>query len=155
MNEYFEFQEFGEESFLMIIDGWKGKIERVEQGDQRWGLFYAEKAWKEFYCSFLSFFCDLCLQIPPKMWHEIMITVINILYKQFVSPSSVICTAFVNMTEYIFTSGNTPTENFNVESNGAESSMYTVVLCWVSLNALISRLYELLDRYWAPHQQQK
>ncbi|XP_076449925.1 uncharacterized protein LOC143286185 isoform X2 [Babylonia areolata] len=36
-------QEFSEEDYNYIIDGWKAKIERVGEGDQRWGLFYAEK----------------------------------------------------------------------------------------------------------------
>ena len=37
-------QEFDEEGYKYIVDGWKVKLGRVEQGDQRWGLFYAEKA---------------------------------------------------------------------------------------------------------------
>jgi len=35
--------EFGEENYNRIIDGWTEKIGRVKKGDQRWGLFYAEK----------------------------------------------------------------------------------------------------------------
>jgi len=35
--------EFGEDNFQRIIDGWSEKIGRVKKGDQRWGLFYAEK----------------------------------------------------------------------------------------------------------------
>ncbi|XP_067877545.1 phosphoethanolamine methyltransferase isoform X2 [Heterodontus francisci] len=37
-------QEFSEEDYHYIVDGWKEKMCRSERGDQRWGLFYAEKA---------------------------------------------------------------------------------------------------------------
>lgn len=37
------FQEFSEEDYNYIINGWKDKVQRVGQGDQRWGLFMAEK----------------------------------------------------------------------------------------------------------------
>ena len=36
-------QEFDEAGYKYIVDGWKEKVDRVELGDQRWGLFYAEK----------------------------------------------------------------------------------------------------------------
>lgn len=36
-------QEFDEAGYKYIVDGWKEKLGRVEMGDQRWGLFYAEK----------------------------------------------------------------------------------------------------------------
>ncbi|XP_059147708.1 uncharacterized protein LOC131935364 [Physella acuta] len=35
--------EFDEEGYRSIVDGWKEKQDRVRLGDQRWGLFYAEK----------------------------------------------------------------------------------------------------------------
>ncbi|XP_059144451.1 uncharacterized protein LOC131931640 [Physella acuta] len=35
--------EFNEDGYKYIVDGWKEKLGRVELGDQRWGLFYAEK----------------------------------------------------------------------------------------------------------------
>ncbi|XP_075425983.1 uncharacterized protein LOC142465681 isoform X2 [Ascaphus truei] len=39
-----EFQEsFSEEDYNYIIDGWNEKLHRCSLGDQRWGLFYAEK----------------------------------------------------------------------------------------------------------------
>jgi phosphoethanolamine N-methyltransferase len=37
-------QEFSEEDYLAIVNGWQDKLQRVAQGDQKWGLFYAEKA---------------------------------------------------------------------------------------------------------------
>ncbi|XP_078689244.1 uncharacterized protein LOC144920768 isoform X1 [Branchiostoma floridae x Branchiostoma belcheri] len=37
-------KEFSEEDFRYIVDGWKEKLHRSELGDQKWGLFYAEKA---------------------------------------------------------------------------------------------------------------
>lgn len=43
---YFSFillQSFSEEDYNYIIDGWKEKLNRCSLGDQRWGLFYAEK----------------------------------------------------------------------------------------------------------------
>ncbi|DAZ96530.1 TPA: hypothetical protein N0F65_011207 [Lagenidium giganteum] len=33
-----------EEDFSAIVDGWKSKLVRVADGDQKWGLFYARKA---------------------------------------------------------------------------------------------------------------
>jgi len=36
-------KEFDEAGYKYIVDGWKEKVDRVELGDQRWGLFYAEK----------------------------------------------------------------------------------------------------------------
>ncbi|KAM9301526.1 uncharacterized protein PAF06_014724 [Gastrophryne carolinensis] len=36
-------QAFSEEDFNYIIDGWNEKLHRCSLGDQRWGLFYAEK----------------------------------------------------------------------------------------------------------------
>ncbi|XP_041038019.1 phosphoethanolamine methyltransferase, partial [Carcharodon carcharias] len=36
-------QEFSEDDYHYIVDGWKEKMSRSELGDQRWGLFYAEK----------------------------------------------------------------------------------------------------------------
>ncbi|XP_053304363.1 uncharacterized protein LOC128466925 [Spea bombifrons] len=36
-------QGFSEEDYNYIIDGWKEKLHRCSLGDQRWGLFYAEK----------------------------------------------------------------------------------------------------------------
>ena len=36
-------QEFSESDYDAIVDGWKDKQVRCGQGDQRWGLFYAEK----------------------------------------------------------------------------------------------------------------
>merc|ERR1712004_118461 len=35
--------EFSQADYDAIVDGWKEKLVRVGQGDQRWGLFYAEK----------------------------------------------------------------------------------------------------------------
>ncbi|XP_005096334.1 phosphoethanolamine N-methyltransferase 3 isoform X2 [Aplysia californica] len=37
-------KEFDEDGYRYIVDGWKEKLGRVEIGDQRWGLFYAEKS---------------------------------------------------------------------------------------------------------------
>nr|XP_015802184.2 phosphoethanolamine methyltransferase [Nothobranchius furzeri] len=34
-------QEFSEEDYFAIVDGWKEKLERSKTGDQRWGLFHA------------------------------------------------------------------------------------------------------------------
>ncbi|CAL1532532.1 unnamed protein product [Lymnaea stagnalis] len=39
-------QEFDETGYKIIVDGWKEKQGRVDLGDQRWGLFYAEKPTK-------------------------------------------------------------------------------------------------------------
>ncbi|XP_077312409.1 uncharacterized protein LOC143933399 [Lithobates pipiens] len=36
-------ESFSEEDYNYIIDGWKEKLNRCSLGDQRWGLFYAEK----------------------------------------------------------------------------------------------------------------
>ncbi|KAM4721574.1 uncharacterized protein WCC33_007861 isoform 2-T2 [Rhinophrynus dorsalis] len=36
-------ENFSEEDYKYIIDGWKEKLHRCNLGDQRWGLFYAEK----------------------------------------------------------------------------------------------------------------
>ncbi|PVD21271.1 hypothetical protein C0Q70_19442 [Pomacea canaliculata] len=36
-------KEFSEEDYNYIINGWKDKVQRAGQGDQRWGLFMAEK----------------------------------------------------------------------------------------------------------------
>lgn len=35
--------DFDEDGYNKIVIGWKEKLGRVEMGDQRWGLFYAEK----------------------------------------------------------------------------------------------------------------
>ncbi|KAJ8406010.1 hypothetical protein AAFF_G00308980 [Aldrovandia affinis] len=39
--EYIE--EFSEEDYNAIVTGWKEKLQRCDKGDQRWGLFYAER----------------------------------------------------------------------------------------------------------------
>ncbi|KAJ8302833.1 hypothetical protein KUTeg_019229 [Tegillarca granosa] len=36
-------QEFSQEDYDYIVNGWKDKIVRTGEGDQRWGCFYAEK----------------------------------------------------------------------------------------------------------------
>ncbi|XP_036403617.1 phosphoethanolamine methyltransferase [Megalops cyprinoides] len=36
-------EEFSEEDYSAIINGWREKLQRCEKGDQRWGLFYAER----------------------------------------------------------------------------------------------------------------
>lgn len=36
-------QEFSEEDYLAIINGWRDKQQRSKSGDQRWGLFYAKR----------------------------------------------------------------------------------------------------------------
>ncbi|CAG5990451.1 unnamed protein product [Menidia menidia] len=36
-------QEFSEEDYLAIVNGWKEKLERSNSGDQRWGLFHATR----------------------------------------------------------------------------------------------------------------
>nr|KAG5713033.1 hypothetical protein BaRGS_021827 [Batillaria attramentaria] len=43
IDEVYAFQEFCEEDYNYIVNGWKDKLVRVGEGDQRWGLFYAEK----------------------------------------------------------------------------------------------------------------
>ncbi|PWA89979.1 phosphoethanolamine N-methyltransferase [Artemisia annua] len=43
-NEKEEFiRDFTEEDYNDIVGGWKAKLVRVGSGEQRWGLFYAEK----------------------------------------------------------------------------------------------------------------
>merc|ERR1712150_112329 len=37
-------REFDEAGYKYIVEGWQEKLGRVESGDQRWGLFYAEKS---------------------------------------------------------------------------------------------------------------
>ncbi len=34
-------KDFGEEDYGALADGWREKLARVEQGEQRWGLFMA------------------------------------------------------------------------------------------------------------------
>nr|XP_033477076.1 phosphoethanolamine methyltransferase isoform X1 [Epinephelus lanceolatus] len=36
-------QEFSEEDYFAIVNGWREKLERSNSGDQRWGLFYASR----------------------------------------------------------------------------------------------------------------
>uniref|UniRef100_A0A672IYR3 phosphoethanolamine N-methyltransferase n=1 Tax=Salarias fasciatus TaxID=181472 RepID=A0A672IYR3_SALFA len=36
-------QEFSEEDYFAIVNGWKEKLERSNSGDQRWGLFHATR----------------------------------------------------------------------------------------------------------------
>ncbi|XP_019944292.2 phosphoethanolamine methyltransferase isoform X1 [Paralichthys olivaceus] len=36
-------EEFSEEDYFAIVNGWREKLERSNSGDQRWGLFYATK----------------------------------------------------------------------------------------------------------------
>ncbi|CAN9515035.1 unnamed protein product [Ophioblennius macclurei] len=36
-------EEFSDEDYLAIVNGWKEKLERSNSGDQRWGLFHATK----------------------------------------------------------------------------------------------------------------
>ncbi|RXN28364.1 phosphoethanolamine N-methyltransferase 3-like isoform X2 [Labeo rohita] len=36
-------QEFSQEAYDAIVNGWTEKLQRCETGDQRWGLFYATK----------------------------------------------------------------------------------------------------------------
>ncbi|XP_071773432.1 phosphoethanolamine methyltransferase [Centroberyx gerrardi] len=36
-------QEFSEEDYLAIVNGWSDKLQRCNTGDQRWGLFYATR----------------------------------------------------------------------------------------------------------------
>ncbi|MED6267687.1 hypothetical protein CHARACLAT_014717 [Characodon lateralis] len=36
-------QEFSEEDFFAIVNGWREKLERSRSGDQRWGLFHATR----------------------------------------------------------------------------------------------------------------
>lgn len=40
-------QEFSEEDYLAIVNGWREKLGRSNSGDQRWGLFYATRDWIE------------------------------------------------------------------------------------------------------------
>lgn len=36
--------DFSESDYFAIVNGWREKLDRVSQGEQRWGLFIAEKA---------------------------------------------------------------------------------------------------------------
>ncbi|XP_026213181.1 phosphoethanolamine methyltransferase isoform X1 [Anabas testudineus] len=36
-------EEFSEEDYFAIVNGWREKLERSQSGDQRWGLFHATK----------------------------------------------------------------------------------------------------------------
>ncbi|XP_069036450.1 phosphoethanolamine methyltransferase isoform X2 [Lepisosteus oculatus] len=36
-------EEFSEDDYNAIVTGWRDKLQRCEMGDQRWGLFYAER----------------------------------------------------------------------------------------------------------------
>jgi len=36
-------KEFSEADYAAIVDGWNDKLHRIGLGDQKWGLFYAEK----------------------------------------------------------------------------------------------------------------
>ncbi|XP_030622652.1 phosphoethanolamine methyltransferase [Chanos chanos] len=36
-------QEFSQEDYDAIVNGWREKLQRCETGDQRWGLFYATR----------------------------------------------------------------------------------------------------------------
>lgn len=36
-------EEFSEEDYFAIVNGWKEKLERSNSGDQRWGLFHATR----------------------------------------------------------------------------------------------------------------
>lgn len=36
-------RDFSEEDYASIIDGWKAKLKRTSQGEQKWGLFLARK----------------------------------------------------------------------------------------------------------------
>ncbi|XP_034399256.1 phosphoethanolamine methyltransferase isoform X4 [Cyclopterus lumpus] len=36
-------QEFSEEDYFAIVNGWRDKLKRSNSGDQRWGLFYATR----------------------------------------------------------------------------------------------------------------
>ena len=40
---FYLWQGFSEEDFRYLIDGWTNKLKRTQAGDQKWGLFYAEK----------------------------------------------------------------------------------------------------------------
>lgn len=42
-NHKYFFQEFSREDYDDIVGGWKDKLVRTAAGDQRWGVFYAEK----------------------------------------------------------------------------------------------------------------
>jgi phosphoethanolamine N-methyltransferase len=35
--------EFGQKDFDYLVSGWKAKMVRCGEGNQRWGLFYCEK----------------------------------------------------------------------------------------------------------------
>uniref|UniRef100_A0A8K9XBN2 phosphoethanolamine N-methyltransferase n=1 Tax=Oncorhynchus mykiss TaxID=8022 RepID=A0A8K9XBN2_ONCMY len=36
-------EEFSEEDYLAIVNGWRDKLKRCDTGDQRWGLFHATR----------------------------------------------------------------------------------------------------------------
>lgn len=36
-------QEFSEEDYSAIVNGWREKLDRSKSGDQRWGLFHATR----------------------------------------------------------------------------------------------------------------
>ncbi|XP_018590166.2 phosphoethanolamine methyltransferase [Scleropages formosus] len=36
-------EEFSEEEYNAVVTGWREKLQRCEKGEQRWGLFYAER----------------------------------------------------------------------------------------------------------------
>lgn len=36
-------QEFSQEDYDAIVNGWTEKLQRCEAGDQRWGLFFATR----------------------------------------------------------------------------------------------------------------
>lgn len=40
------FKTFSSEDYDAIVQGWNDKLRRCDKGDQKWGLFYAEKIWK-------------------------------------------------------------------------------------------------------------
>ena len=40
---HFVFKDFSEDDFKYLIDGWTNKLIRTKAGDQKWGLFLAEK----------------------------------------------------------------------------------------------------------------
>lgn len=42
-NHNYFFQEFSQKDYDDIVGGWKDKLVRTATGDQRWGVFYAEK----------------------------------------------------------------------------------------------------------------
>lgn len=40
-------QEFSQEDYDTIVNGWTEKLQRCETGDQRWGLFCATRDWEK------------------------------------------------------------------------------------------------------------